>query len=66
MTKKRVTITLDADIEEWLDAGSKAGGKSLSEVIRLCLREYAQVNPTRFLRTDKARLRTETAWKRDR
>lgn len=66
MGKTRVTVTLDRDIEEWLQAGSKGAGKSLSEVIRTCLREYHDAHPNRFVRADKARSRSEDAWKRGR
>jgi len=64
MAKTRITITLDPDIEEWLKAGAMSGNKSLSEVVRLCLREYSAAHPTRFLRTDKARLKSEAPWMR--
>lgn len=64
MKKIRVTITLDPDVEEWLRAGAQSGGKSLSETVRLCLREYSTSHPTRFLRSDMAREKSEQAWKR--
>lgn len=63
--KTRVTVTLDEDIEAWLRAGAVSGSKSLSEVIRLCLREYSELKPSRFLRTDSARNASEAAWRRD-
>ena len=64
MTKTRVTVTLDPDVEDWLRAGASSGSKSLSDTIRICLREYAQINPTRFSRADRARTATENAWLR--
>ncbi|WP_306114210.1 hypothetical protein [Roseovarius sp. MMSF_3305] len=66
MKKTRVTITLDPDIEYWLRAGAKSGSKSLSEVVRQCLRDYAETNPENILRTDKAREKSEEAWRRNR
>ena len=66
MKKTRVTITLDPDIEDWLKAGARSGSKSLSETVRLCLREYANSHPNRFLRSDKAREKSEDPWKRRR
>jgi hypothetical protein len=64
MNKTRVTVTLDFDIEEWLRAGSKSSNKSLSELIRICLREQYLTDRARFMRTDKARSASEAAWKR--
>ena len=64
MSKTRVTVTLDPDIEDWLRAGAKAGGKSLSDVVRSCLREFHELSPNRFSRSDKARAESEDAWKR--
>lgn len=64
MGKTRVTVTLDEDIEVWLQAGSKSASKSLSEIIRICLREYHRTQPNRFARADKARSSSEDAWRR--
>ncbi len=62
MTKKRVTITIDPDIEQWLLPEAKSTGKSLSHLIRICLREYHELYPNRFSTTDKARSDSEETW----
>jgi hypothetical protein len=48
MSSKRVTITLDSDIEQWLLKNSQ-NRHSLSEKVRICLREYMILNPQRFV-----------------
>ncbi|MFN7268961.1 MAG: ribbon-helix-helix protein, CopG family [Cereibacter sp.] len=64
MPKIRVTVTLDKEIEDWLRAGSISSGSSLSELIRRALKEYRMQNPQRFLRGDKSRSASDTAWLR--
>jgi hypothetical protein len=59
---KRVTITLEKKIEEWLLPEAASTGKSLSEVIRICLNEYREQNPNRFSMSDKARSESERPW----
>ena len=66
MTKIRVTVSLDEDIEEWLRVGSRVTKKSISELIRICLRDYREQQPNKFSRADKARSQSEDAWKRTR
>ncbi|UWQ77946.1 ribbon-helix-helix protein, CopG family [Leisingera sp. S132] len=63
MSKHRITITVDPDIDEWLQAGAKTYGRSLSELVRICLREFSQEHPNRFSTTDKARSKSEEAWR---
>lgn len=63
MTKTRITVTVDPDIEEWLRAGTKRHGRSLSELVRICLDEFKQEHPNRFLTADKARSKSEDAWR---
>lgn len=48
MKSKRVTVTLDSDIEDWL-IGRANDRHSMSERIRICLREYMLMNPRRFV-----------------
>lgn len=45
---KRVTITLDQDVADWLE-GRTNGRHSLSERVRICLREYMVEHPARFV-----------------
>ncbi|MGR3599161.1 MAG: ribbon-helix-helix protein, CopG family [Heliomarina sp.] len=63
MSKHRITITVDPDIDEWLQASAKIYGRSLSELVRICLREFSQEHPTRFATRDKARTETPEAWR---
>ena len=63
MNKRRVTVTIDPDIEDWLDAGVKCYGRSLSEVIRICLREFHDAEPDRFSRRNRAREETPEPWR---
>lgn len=62
MSKKRVTITLDDDISEWVEVASNKVSRSQSEIIRICLREYVANNQTRFSYSDKARTKSEEVW----
>jgi hypothetical protein len=64
MGKTRVTVTLDDNIETWIQAGAKSINKSWSEIIRICLREFHNEYPNRFTRTDKTRSMSEDAWKK--
>jgi metal-responsive CopG/Arc/MetJ family transcriptional regulator len=64
MAKTRITITLDPEIEAWVTVAAKAIGKSQSEIVRICLREYFAQNPNRFSMSDKARSDSEDAWRR--
>ncbi len=64
MSKTRVTISLDPDIEDWLRASSEATGKSLSQIVRLSLKEFSVLQPERFSRSDKARSVSESAWRK--
>ena len=63
MTKHRITITVDPDIDQWLQRGSNAYGRSLSELVRICLREFIHEDPNRFSTVDKARTETPEAWR---
>lgn len=47
MATKRVTVTLDSDSEEWL-IGRSLDRHSISERIRICLREYMSEHPRKF------------------
>ena len=62
MTKVRVTVTIDDDIDQWLRPEARSTGKSLSQLIRICLREYHDLQPNRFSMTDKARAPAEETW----
>lgn len=62
MSKRRITITVDADIDEWLETGSRTYGRSMSELVRISLREFRQAQPHRFSTADKARSKSEDAW----
>lgn len=48
MTKARITITLEDHTRDWLKRSSEEKGKSQSEIIRICLREFISQNPNRF------------------
>lgn len=63
MTKLRITVTIDPDIEEWLRAGVNSYGRSLSELVRICLHEFSHEHPNRFSTVDKARSKSEEAWR---
>ncbi|WP_442969850.1 CopG family transcriptional regulator [Roseibium sp. Sym1] len=63
MTKTRITITLDDDIQEWVSVAAKDINRSQSEIVRICLREFKEANEYRFSRHDKARSPSENAWK---
>uniref|UniRef100_UPI003532572D ribbon-helix-helix protein, CopG family n=1 Tax=Pararhizobium sp. IMCC3301 TaxID=3067904 RepID=UPI003532572D len=63
MTKKRVTVTIDPDIDKWLRPEASSTGKSLSNLIRICLREYHELRPERFSTTNKARSEAEDTFK---
>lgn len=63
MTKHRITITVDPDIDEWLQRGANTYGRSLSELVRICLREFSQEHPNRFSTADKARTEKPEAWR---
>jgi len=63
MSKHRITITVDPDIDEWLQTGAETYGRSLSELVRICLREFKQEHPTRFCTTNKARTEKPEAWR---
>ena len=63
MGKLRITVTIDPDIEEWLGAASKCHGRSLSEIVRLCLREFHDMQPNRFSTADKARSEVPEPWR---
>ncbi len=62
MTKKRVTVTIDADIEKWLMPEANSTGKSLSHMIRICLREYHELYPARFSTSNNTRSSSEETW----
>jgi hypothetical protein len=64
MAKVRITVTIDPDIEEWLRPEATASGKSLSMLIRTCLREYRQIAPNRFSKTSGIKSSTDEAWRR--
>jgi hypothetical protein len=66
MNKRRITVTLDADVDDWLQAGAKTYGRSLSELVRICLHEFSQEHPNRFSTADKARSASEDAWRVER
>ena len=59
---KRITITLDPEIEAWLGPNAISTGKSMSELVRVCLREFHHQYPNRFSMSDKAKGRSEDAW----
>lgn len=63
MTKKRVTVTIDPDIDEWLRPEASSTGKSLSNLIRICLREYHELQPERFSTTNRARKEAEETFR---
>jgi hypothetical protein len=63
MGKHRITVTIDAEIEDWLQAGAASYGRSLSELVRICLHEFSQEHPNRFSTADKARSKSEEAWR---
>ncbi len=62
MKKSRITITIDSEIENWLRPEANFSGKSLSHMVRLCLREYYLLKPERFSRKNKARSESENAF----
>ena len=60
VNKNRITVTIDSDIEEWLRPESISSGKSMSHLIRNCLREFHELRPDRFSGTKRAS--SEKAW----
>jgi len=65
MEKSRITITLDGDVRTWVHAQSKSTGKSQSEIVRMCLREFIAIYPAGFPLHDKPRPKSEHGFKRD-
>ena len=63
MSKRRITITVDPDIDDWLQVGANTYGRSMSELVRICLREFSEEHPNRFLTKDKARTKTPESWR---
>lgn len=63
MKKNRITVTIDSDIEKWLRPEANSTGKSLSHLIRICLREFHDLRPNRFSTSDKARAPSEQTWR---
>lgn len=59
MSTKRVTVTLDAEVETWLTADPHSR-YSLSEMIRICLREYMAEKPQRFVSPETLRAQPAT------
>ncbi len=64
MAKTRITITLEKNLQDWIYASAKAMNKSQSEIVRICLQEFIQSDPQRFSRFDKARAKSEDAWRK--
>jgi len=64
MAKTRITITLEDNVQDWIYASAKATNKSQSEIVRICLREFMQNDPQHFSRFDKARTKSEDAWRK--
>jgi len=66
MSKRRISIALDSELENWLSNAAKTTGKSLSKTIHLCLVEFKNQNPDKFSRTSND-LRKQKGWEaRDR
>lgn len=63
MGKRRITVTIDPEIENWLDAGAMCYGRSVSEIIRICLKEFHELKPRRFSTADKAWGETPESWR---
>ena len=63
MGKLRITVTIDHDIEDWLVSASNCYGRSMSEIIRICLREFRDRQPNRFSTADKARSENPEPWR---
>lgn len=64
MTGKRITITLDQGIEKWLRPEAEASKRSMSELVRVCLREYSDTDPFRYSAKQQAGSDIERAWKK--
>ena len=63
MSKLRITVTVDPEIEDWLRGSAKVYGRSLSELIRICLVEFHESNPHRFSTFDKTRTERPERWR---